>query len=293
MNLHPKTALSYLIVFLCMAVLLSCSKKEEKSVDLVTFDVRGEVVAIDTAAMRITIDHEEIPDYMMAMTMPFKIKDRKLFAGIEVGDTVQGVLAVSRTESWLEALTVVGKGEPIDRHAIEGAILAKVLGPGDRLPDDPLTNQDGKQFRFSDYVGKAVAITFIYSRCPLPDFCILMNNNFAKLQKQLKADRNLDGKWHLITISFDPQFDTPKVLKDLGMNYGADFATWSFGVDSMATIWKIADGLGLTIADDEGGLIAHNLRTVILDRDGKIVKIITGNEWTPEEIVEEMKRTLN
>lgn len=278
-----------LLIFFSVA-LLACTKEEPKQTNLVTFDLRGEVVAIDTAKMHITMDHEEIPDYMMAMTMPFKIKDRKLLEGLEVGDTVQGVLAVSRTESWLEALTVVGKGEPVDRHAIEGAILAKVLKTGDRLPNDPLTNQEGKRFRFSDYAGKAVAITFIYSRCPLPDFCILMNNNFAKLQKLLKADRTLDGKWHLFTISFDPEFDSPKVLKDLGTNYGADFSTWSFGVDSMSTIWKIAEGLGLTIADDEGGLIAHNLRTVVLNKEGRIAKIITGNDWTPEDVASEIKK---
>lgn len=289
MTLTPKVVRPS--VFLFCFLLLSCGKKDEQTVDLVTFDIRGEVVAIDTTKMRLTLDHEEIPNYMMAMTMPFKIKNRTLFEGLEIGDTVQGVLAVSRTESWLEVLTVAGKGTPPDRQFVEGSLLAKVFKPGDGFPDDPMTNQDGKGIRISDFRGKAVAITFIYTRCPLPDFCILMSNHFGKLQKLLSENRTLQGKWHLVTISFDPQFDTPKVLKDYGKNYGADFSTWDFVTSDMKAIFKIADGLGLTLAEDEG-LIAHNLRTVVLDTEGKIVTVFNGNEWTPEDVAAEVRKSV-
>ncbi len=273
---------------LISTIFLACSK-EDKSTDLVTFPLRGEVVGIDTAAMRIMVDHEEIPDYMMAMTMPFKIKNKELLNGLQVGDTIQGVLAVSRTESWLETFSVAGKGSAPDPQLVEGALMAKVIKEGDALGGFLLTDQDGKKVRFEDFRGKALAITFIYSRCPLPDFCILMSNNFGKIQKQLSRESALNNKWHLMTISFDPAFDTPSVLKDYGKSYGADFATWTFVTDSMSTIYRLADGFGLTLADDDG-LIAHNLRTILVNADGKIETIINGNEWKAEEVAEKMKQ---
>jgi len=281
----------FLLLVACF-LFLSCSRKEEKAIDLVTFPLKGEVVAIDTSKMRVTVDHEEIPDYMMAMTMPFKVRKKDLLTQLEVGDTIQAVLAVSRTESWLEDITVVGKGEPPDLKLTEGTLLARIFKTGERVPDDPLTNQDQQKIRFTDFNGKAVALTFIYTRCPLPDFCILMSNHFAKLQKLLKRNRSLDGQWHLITVSFDPKFDTPKVLKNYGKSYGADFSTWDFVVADEQTIYKLADGFGLTLADDDG-LIAHNLRTALLDTEGRLVKVINGNEWTPEELVSELKALMN
>jgi protein SCO1/2 len=277
---------------LCL-FLLSCSKQEPKPTDLVTFPLRGEVVAVDTVKMRLTVTHEEIPNHMDAMTMPFKVKDRELLKSVQVGDTIQGVLAVSRTESWLETFTVTGKGEPPSTQLTEGTILARMFKEGEPLPNVEMTNQDGRKVYFSNFKGKALALTFIYTRCPLPDFCIRMSNHFVKVQKVLSKDKSLDGTWHLISISFDPKFDTPKVLKNYGQSYRADFATWDFVTGDQATIMKLADGLGLSLSDDEGGLIAHNLRTVVLDKDGRIVKIIQGNEWEPEEVVDLMKKSIH
>ena len=123
-----------------------------------------------------------------------------------------------------------------------------------------------------------------------------MSNHFAKLQRSITKDRSLDGKWHLLTISFDPKFDTPKVLKDYGKTYGADFSTWDFLTDpdsSGQAIMRIADGLELTVEDDEGGLIVHNLRTVLIDPHGKLSHVIKGNEWTPEEVAAEMREMIS
>jgi protein SCO1/2 len=279
------------VAFLAI-ILVSCAK-EEKRTDIVTFPLKGEVVEIDTARNRLMVAHEEIPNYMMAMTMPFKVKNRALLYDLRVGDTITATLAVSRTESWLETITVVGKGEEPDPQLVAGAIMARMLKPGDMLPDDSYINQDGRRIRLSDFKGKAVALTFIYTRCPLPDYCILMSNNFGKVQRLLAQDRSLDGKWHLITVSFDPKFDSPRVLKEYGKSYRADFASWDFITDpdtSGKTIMKLADGLGLTYENDEGGLIAHNLRTVILDKEGRIRKVIQGNEWKAEEVAEELRK---
>lgn len=291
MKITPQT-ISTLLVFLTF-LLLSCSRQEQKATELVTFPLRGEVVAIDTVKHKLMVAHEEIPNYMDAMTMPFKVKNLELLKSVQIGDSIQGVLAVSRTESWLETFTVTGKGEPPTARMTEETILARMFKEGESLPAIEVTNQGGRKIRFSDFKGKALALTFVYTRCPLPDFCIRMSNHFAKVQRLLAKDKSLDGKWHLISISFDPKFDTPKVLKNYGQSYSADFLTWDFVTADQATITKLTDGFGLSFSDDEGGLIAHNLRTVLLDKEGKIMKVISGNEWMPDELVDAMKKAIH
>jgi protein SCO1/2 len=273
-------------------LLLSCSRQEQKPTDLVTFPLRGKVVAIDTARHRVTIAHHEIPNYMMAMTMPFRVKNNALMQGVQPGDSVVATLAVSREESWLETVKVIQKGEQVEPMLPEAIKLKHLFQPGDALSDDALLNQDGKTIRLGDYKGKVLALTFIYTRCPLPDFCIRMSNHFARIQQALSKDKSLDGKWHLISVSFDPMFDSPKVLKAYGISYKADLATWEFATDpdtSGKAIMRLADGLDLTYAEDEG-LIQHNLRTVLIDKEGKMVKVISGNEWQPEDVARDIAR---
>jgi protein SCO1/2 len=269
-------------------LLFSCAKEEKKETDLVTFPLTGRVISVDTTDQRVMIAHDEIPNYMMAMTMPFKVKDRRLLDGVAPGDSVVGTLAVSRTESWLETLQSVAAGEPINTLSADDILLRRLFQIGDRLPDHPLTNQSGRKVRFSDFRDKVVALTFVYTRCPLPDFCIRMSDHFARIQRSLASDPSLRGKWHLVTISFDPKFDTPTVLKSYAETYGADLSSWDFVTDSLSTIMTLTDGFGLSFADDQG-LIAHNLRTAILDREGKLVRVIKGNEWTVEDVVDEMR----
>ena len=273
-------------------LLISCGKKEEKQTDLVTFPLRGEVVAIDTAKRVVTIAHEAIPNYMNAMVMPFKVKDPALLKGFAIGDSVGATLAISRTESWLETLRLLRKGENVEAAPAEEIEFKRLFHEGDLLPDERFLNQDGKQVRLSDFKGKTVALTFIYTRCPLPDFCIRMSEHFRQLQKLLSGEPTLSGKWHLVSVSFDPKYDRPPVLKQYGKNYGADFSTWDFVTDpdtSGLALQHFADGFGLTYVPEEG-TFTHNLRTAILDKEGKLVKILVGNEWKPEEIVKEISK---
>lgn len=272
---------------LILALLASSCGKEQQPTDLVTFDLKGVVVSVNYQQHRIIIDHEEIPNYMMAMTMPFKVKDTTILYLVQPGDTVQGTLAVSRSESWIEKLAVLRKGEIAESSASD-EMFRRVYKVGERMPDFSFVNHEGRRVRLSEYRGRVVAITFIYTRCPLPDFCIRMSNNFARVQKELAADPRLAGKWHLLTISFDPKFDSPAVLKNYGRVYTKDLTTWDFVTDSMKTILDIADGLELVTEDDEGGLIAHNLRTAVIDKNGVLLEVYNGNEWTPEELKETM-----
>jgi len=277
-----------LATFMVMILVAGCSG-EQQPTDLVTFDLRGVVVSINYQQRRIIIDHEEIPNYMMAMTMPFKVKDTTILYRVQPGDTVQGTLAVSRSESWIEKLAVVSKGEVVEpSSAAADSIFRRVYKVGETMPDFSFVNQEGRRVRLSDYRGKVVAMTFIYTRCPLPDFCIRMSDHFARVQKSLSADRTLAEKWHLMTISFDPKFDTPPVLKNYGKVYTKDLSTWDFVTDSMKTILDIADGLELVTEDDEGGLIAHNLRTAVIDKKGALVEVFRGNEWTPQQLKQAM-----
>ena len=276
----------------CLLPLLAAGCTKNKETDLVTFPLRGEVVRIDTAKLTLTVAHQAIPNYMNAMTMPFKVRDRNLLRPLAVGDSIQATLAVSRTESWLEQIAVVGKGEMPAPLTPDQIITAKVFKTGEIFPDESLVNQDGKTVRLSSFRGRVLALTFIYTRCPLPDFCIRMSNQFARIQKSLKGDGRLNGKWHLVTVSFDPKFDRPAVLKRYAAEYGADFSSWDFVTDpdtAGPVIRRLADGLGLEYSQDEG-LIDHNLRTVLIDPQGRLVKVITGNEWKPEEVAAEIRR---
>lgn len=291
MTRRYQLTITFLQTLLLIALILAgCSGKEEKKTDLVTFPLNGVVVSVEPGKRTVMIAHEEIPDYMMAMTMPFKVKDTTLLANLHAGDSVQATLVVSRTESWLEGLHVIGKGETSQTLSAEEVQMVRYYKEGESIPDFSFTNQERKRIRLSDFRGKVLAMTFIYTRCPLPDFCIRMSDYFAKVQKLLTKEKSLQTKWHLLTISFDPSYDTPEVLKRYGKTYAADFSTWDFATDKMENIQTLADGLGLTVQGDQGGLIAHNLRTVLIDQHGKLAKVITGNEWTPDELVSEIRR---
>jgi len=276
--------------FLAVLFLLSsCGKDEKKQTDIVTFPVKGEVVRIDPSLKRVSIAHEEIPNYMGAMTMSFKVKDSTLLAGMSVGDSVQGTLAVSRSESWLETIAVSGKGEPVAERLAHDIRIARLFRAGSPLPEIEFTNQDSKPMRLGDLRGKVVAMTFIYTRCPLPDYCIRMSNYFARIERALKKEAALANKWHLLSITFDTKHDTPEVLRKYGMNYKANFADWSFVTGTAQTIRRITDGFDMIIQTSEGGLIDHNLMTVLLDTKGNLVETFDSNQWNPEDEAKRMK----
>jgi protein SCO1/2 len=282
----------YAIASLCLLSLIASGCSKSRETEIVTFPLRGEVVRIDSAKLTVTVSHQAIPNYMNAMTMPFRVHDPGLLRGLAVGDSIQATLAVSHTESWLEGISAAGKGEVRPALTADQIITARVFRTGEIFPDESLINQDGKAVRLSSFRGKVLALTFIYTRCPLPDFCIRMSSHFARVQKVLQGEPALAGKWHLLSVSFDPKFDRPVVLRRYAGEYGADFSTWDFVTDpdTMGPVIRtLADGLGLEYSEDEG-LIDHNLRTVIIDPEGKLFKVLTGNEWKPEELAAEIRR---
>ena len=254
------------------------------------YDLKGKVVAVEPDKHRVTIAHEDVVGYMPGMTMPFTVRNESDMQMLVPNAEVTATLVVDGKHSWLEDLFVVVKqdaGTPV----ATAAVMAK---EGDEVPNYTLINQDAKPIRINGYRGKALLLTFIYTRCPDPEFCNLMSDNFAQIERQLGADPELYAKTHLLSITIDPAHDEPKVLRSYGAAHteryeSETFAHWEFATGDQ--VKDIAQYFGLTYfpVNDQ---IRHGLRTVIVGPDGKVARIYSGNEWKTDEVVEELRKVL-
>jgi protein SCO1/2 len=257
--------------------------------NLQTFQVRGVVIEVLPREASIKIKHEEVPDYMPAMTMPFDVRDTNELAGLAAGDPVSFRLLVTTTEGWIDHLQKTGPktNTPPLTGAFRPVRDVEPLKLGDVLPEYQFTNQFGHSFSTTNFAGQAVAIEFLFTRCPLPNFCPLLANNFEAAQRQLRALPNAPTNWQLLTISFDPEFDTPAVLKRYAEYHEYDPAHWTFATGTLLDVTAIGEQFGLKFASEEGS-ISHNLRAVVVDGAGRVRKIFVGNEWTADELTREM-----
>jgi protein SCO1/2 len=251
------------------------------------FYVRGEVRAVNSQAKTIRIKHEEIPNYMPAMIMPFDVRDAAVLRGVSAGDEVGFELVVTKDDSWIASIQRLSESAPI--ASAETANEVQRLQPGEIVPNLSLTNQNGRAVQLKDFRGRAVLLTFIYTRCPLPNFCPLMSKNFASLQQRLQKDR--PGKFQLMSVTIDPDFDQPEVLKDYAARQGADESTWTFATGSAEQIDAVASLFGL-VHERAGGLINHDLRTALIGPDGKLVHVWKSNFWTPYEVQRRVEEIL-
>jgi protein SCO1/2 len=139
-----------------------------------------------------------------------------------------------------------------------------------------------------------VAITFIYTRCPVPTFCPMMDRHFAAVQRSMTADDKLKGRVKLLSVSFDPAYDTPKVLKAHARSLDANPALWSFLTGDRDEVDRFAARFGISVVRDvkDARDIAHNLRTAVVSPDGKLVKIYSGTDWTPEQVLADLTAAL-
>ncbi|MEK6320076.1 MAG: copper-binding protein [Acidobacteriota bacterium] len=277
-----RTASGVLLTALIIAGLVSCSHRRAENEE--RFELKGKVVNVDKRGAVVSIAHESIPGYMEGMTMPFKLKDSSLLDVMTTGDRVQATLVVAGARSWLEDVVVVH--ESVDASATSSSSLEPK--PGDEVPDFTIVNQNGKRVSFHQYRGRIVLLTFIYTRCPLPDYCPLMTENFSEIEKALKSDPELYSKTRLLSISVDPEFDKPKVLREYAAAHGADTAHWDFAGGTKDEVKKVATYFGMQYWR-EGDQVIHSLRTAIVGADGKLVKVYRGNEWKPEEIATELR----
>ncbi len=293
------------LLFLLFTVLFvsACPKSESQnqnaSVDAKRYNLKGKIVAVDKSKKKATVAHEEIPGYMQAMTMDFPIRGDWVWEDLTKDAEISAQLVVdekSKDGYWLENIAIITAPNPNNPAPPVNENFAQV---GKEIPDFALTNQDGKRFTLKDYRGKALAITFIYARCPLPNYCILMSKNFSDLANQLK-DSDLKDKIRLLSISFDPATDTPEKLKQYGQGYlgkdaKPDFTVWQLAVGSDKEVKDTADFFGLRYEVDEKDKeqFNHSLRTAVIAPDGKVAKIFAGNEWTPNDLLKELQATLN
>jgi protein SCO1 len=279
------------LLLILLAALAAPACKRDAPAAGPRYPLKGKVVEVDVANRKVTIAHEDIPGFMPAMTMPFVVleKDAALLREVGPGDEITATLVVPDSRYWLEDLVVVKKGTP-DPNATP-ASRALEPHPGDTVPDVALVDQDGRPLRLADYRGKAVALTFVFTRCPMPDFCPLMMKNFQAAHATLSNDAVLAARTHLLTISFDTKHDTPDVLRAFGKPFqktATPFAHWTLATGKEEAIRELGGALGLDYVEEDRSF-THNLRTAVLDRDGKLRRLFGGNEWTPEELVAELK----
>jgi protein SCO1/2 len=249
--------------------------------------VRGVVRQIPPDRRHVRVQHEEIPGYMPAMTMNFSVRDTNALANFAQGDEISFTLVVTADDDWIENLTRTGK-----RGAVSAA-PTRPTGPelavGDLLPDYPFTGESGQTVRFSDFHGRALAFTFFFTSCPLPEYCPRMNKNLAQARDILLADTNGPANWQLLSLSFDSGTDTPQVLSGYASLYrGTNAAHWLFAVGSSNTMASLAPKLDLNFWR-ENGTLSHNLRTVVLDGTGKITRQFDGNDWTPQQLADALR----
>jgi protein SCO1/2 len=226
---------------------------------------------------------------MPAMTMTFPVGDRALLDGWQPGDLVTGTLEVSASLGRLVALTRTGHS-PLPESSNSALLAAELLAVGDSVPDAALIDERDRRRYLSEWFGTPTLVTFIYTRCPLPTYCPLMDRHFATIQRRAASDPALRGRVRLVSISFDPDYDTPAVLAEHARRLGADPEVWTFLTGDRVTVDRVAArfGVGVMRETDDANTITHNLRTLLVGADGRIAAIYSGNEWTPDRALADL-----
>jgi protein SCO1 len=276
-------------LFAIVAAAAACDRSNERR-----FALNGQVESLEPNRKTVVVKHGEIKGFMPAMTMPYDVRDAKALDGLVPGDLISATLVVLTNGAYLTDIKKTGTApleqKPPEAPAPSASSGFELLKPGEAVPDTAFVDQDGRKLRFDTFKGSPVVVTFIYTKCPFPTFCPLMDRHFATMQKPLKADPAL-AKVHLITVSFDPLTDTPPVLKEHAKTLNADLTRWTFLTGDRDEIDQFAARFGVSVgrAINDPRDITHNLRTAIIDGDGKLVKVYTGNDWTPDQVLADLR----
>jgi protein SCO1 len=285
----------FAIFLLCSSfVATSCHRSKQQATKRYPFT--GRIISIDTKAESASIDGDLIQGFMEPMVMTYKIKPVSMLRQLSPGDSISAEVVVvdhdprdenADSDYWLENVKVTG-------HAAQPPAAASkafhIPSPGEEVPDFAFTDQNGKRISLHQFRGKTLMVTFIYTRCPFPDFCPRMSGNFAEIYKQIGSNPSL-ADTQLLSVSFEPEHDTPKILRDYGFSVAhthdaALFRRWEFAAPTSADLSKIADFFALTVKP-EGGLITHNLSTAVIGPDGKIVKWYHGGDWQVSDLIKD------
>ena len=268
------------LVAVC-ATLAACSRPRQ-------YELRGQILAIDRDRHEVTVKHEDVTGLMSAMTMPFKVEDDRLLDGLGAGDLVRATLVVRKSSGYLSSIERTGHEAvtPVTPPAFD------LLQPGQQVPTVQLTDDAGKPRTLEDWRGRVLAVTFIYTRCPFPDFCPRMDQQFKRSQEAILGDAQLRDRAALLSVSFDPDFDTVPVLAAHAKQVGADPRVWRFATGNPKAIETLASRFGVSVIREGTGAdsVVHNLRTAIIGPDGTLREILSGNEWTSAELIDAMRR---
>ncbi|MFN3326493.1 MAG: SCO family protein [Bryobacteraceae bacterium] len=260
----------FLLPFLLIA-LASCSKR---------YPVEGIVLAVEPARKSVVVSHNEIPDYMDAMAMPFRVRKASEIERLNPGERVAFDLMVTRKTSYARRF----RRQDLSAEGVveDGGLKIRIPRPenqvaiGEPVPDFELTNQSGETVRLSDLRGSLVAVNFIYTRCPLPEVCPRLASHFARLQRRLRE--RPPGDLSLLSITLDPTYDTPEVLARYATIWRADSGSWQFLTGADADIQRIAGHFGLVYWPEEG-VLTHTSVTALVGRDGRLLARVEGSSY--------------
>jgi protein SCO1 len=290
---------TFTLLFIYSVLFTACQKSSTQqpvSAEAKRYDLKGKVISVDRQKRRAKINHDEIPGFMPAMEMDFPIHEDWVWDELTPGSDIRAQLVVDNTAKdpyWLEKVGIVAAPRPGQAPPPVDERFAQI---GKEVPNFELTNQDGKRIAINDFRGKVLALTFIYAQCPLPDYCIKMSLNFSDAARQIMNEPEARDQFRLLSISFDPERDTPEKLRSYGQGYlgkdaKPDFSVWQLAVGSDKEVRTVADFFGLRYETDENDKtqINHSLRTAVIAPDGKVTKILSGNDWTANDLIREMK----
>lgn len=278
----------------CLTVALAgCDRSKTADNSARSYQVRGIVRAFAPDRSTVSIEHENIPGFMPSMTMPFSVKDQKDIAGLKIGDGISFRMTVTDKDLFIDQVkkipaSEIQVAEPTPAASASSRVSAR-LREGDLIPSFTLANQDGARVTFDTFRDRPLVLTFVFTRCPVPKFCPLISHNFSELQEAIKADAGAVGKTRLLSITLDPKFDTPEILKSYAQEQKADPQIWTFATGEPAEIDKLTQSFAVFV-QPEAGTISHGLATALIGPDGHVVKIWRGNAWQPSEVMDELRR---
>jgi protein SCO1 len=273
----------------CCLVAAACSEPREVR----QYELTGQILAVHTDRNELTVKHDDIPGYMPGMTMTFPVSASSLMASRTPGELIAATLEVDGLIGRIVTINHRGTA-PLPDTTNEVAMAGGILEPGDPMPDAALIDQTDRRRSLAEWRGTPVVLTFIYTRCPLPNFCPLMDRHFATMQRQVAADPALAGQVRWISVSFDPDFDQPDILAQHAATIGADTATWTFLTGDRATVDRLAARFGVGVIRGPSGAteITHNLRTALIAADGTILNIYPGSDWSPTTVLSDLRAHL-
>ena len=269
---------------LLLNVAVACSRDAHPARE---YQLTGQILAIEPETQEVLVKHEDIKGFMPAMTMPYKVEDASLLNGKAAGDLISATLVVADTRAYLKTIARTGHAEIEALPAEPEVSVFDMVKPGEVVPDAPLVDEDGKPRPLSAYRGKRVILTFIYTRCPDAEFCPLMNQQFAALQRQIASAPTLSDV-QLLSISFDPAHDTPAVLKAYARMQNADPTIWHFVTAPADDVKRFAAKFGVTATADGSPILIHNLGTAVIDAQGRLVTLHSTNQWKPADLVAQL-----